>query len=49
MIKWTFLAFGVLTLLAVYLTVYGVGVQDGSIERSVRQGSASHLHGGRVK
>lgn len=38
--KAIFAVFAVLTAGAVYLTLYDVGVQETSVERSVRQGSA---------
>ncbi len=43
MTKLVFIAFSLLTLGAGYMTVYGIGAQDQSIERSVRNGSAGHV------
>jgi len=43
MTKVVFLAFTLLTLAAGYLTVYGVGAEDPSVERSVRERSAGNV------
>ncbi len=43
MTKLVFIVFTLLTLGAGYMTVYGIGAQDRSIERSVRNGSAGHV------
>jgi len=42
MTKIVFVAFTLLTLAAGYMTVYGIGAEDRSVERSVRQGSAGN-------
>ena len=38
-----FAVFTLLTLVAGYMTVYGIGAEDRSVERSVRQGSAGNV------
>ena len=43
MTKIVFAAFTILTLAAGYMTVYGVGAQDRSVENSVRERSAGHI------
>lgn len=43
MTKIVFIAFALLTLGAGYMTVYGVGAEDRSVERSVRNGSAGNV------
>ncbi len=43
MTKIVFLVFTLLTIAAGYMTVYGIGAQDLSVERSVREGSAGHV------
>ncbi|MEL6963490.1 MAG: hypothetical protein AAGA73_02925 [Pseudomonadota bacterium] len=43
MTKVVFIAFTVLTLAAGYMTVYGIGAEDRSVERSVREGSAGNI------
>ncbi len=43
MIKAVFVAFTFLTLAAGYMTVYGIGAEDRSVERSVREGSAGNV------
>lgn len=43
MIKVVFAAFTLLTLAAGYMTVYGIGAEDRSVERSVREGSAGNV------
>ena len=43
MTKIVFVVFTLLTLGAGYMTVYGIGAQDFSIERSVREWSAGHV------
>ena len=43
MTKVIFVAFTLLTLGAGYMTVYGVGAEDRSVERSVRNGSAGNV------
>lgn len=43
MTRVVFIAFTVLTLAAGYMTVYGIGAEDRSVERSVRQGSAGNI------
>ena len=42
MTKVVFVAFTLLTLAAGYMTVYGIGAEDRSIERSVRERSAGN-------
>lgn len=37
------IAFTFLTLAAGYMTVYGIGAEDRSLERSVRERSAGHV------
>ncbi len=44
MTKIVFAAFTLLTIAAGYMTVYGVGAQDSSVERSVRNGSAGNVY-----
>lgn len=43
MTKLVFVVFTMLTLAAGYMTVYGVGAEDQSLERSVRERSAGHV------
>lgn len=43
MTKIVFAAFTILTLAAGYMTVYGIGAEDRSVERSVRERSAGHI------
>lgn len=43
MTKVVFIVFTLLTLGAGYMTVYGVGAQDWSVERDVRERSAGHV------
>ena len=43
MTKVVFAVFTLLTLAAGYMTVYGIGAEDRSIERSVRERSAGHV------
>jgi hypothetical protein len=43
MTKIVFVAFTILTLAAGYMTVYGIGAEDRSVDRSVRQGSAGNV------
>ncbi len=43
MTKVVFVAFTLLTLGAGYMTVYGIGAEDRSVERSVRERSAGHI------
>jgi len=43
MTKIVFVAFTLLTLGAGYMTVYGIGAQDSSVERDVRERSAGHV------
>ena len=43
MTKAVFLVFSLLTLAAGYMTVYGVGAEDRSIDKSVRERSAGHI------
>ncbi len=43
MTKVVFVVFTLLTLAAGYMTVYGIGAQDRSIEKSVRERSAGHI------
>ena len=43
MTKVVFVVFTLLTLGAGYMTVYGIGAQDLSVERSVRNGSAGNV------
>ena len=43
MTKVVFAVFTLLTLVAGYMTVYGIGAEDRSVERSVRQGSAGNV------
>ena len=43
MTRVVFIAFTVLTLAAGYMTVYGIGAEDRSVERSVREGSAGNI------
>ena len=43
MTKVVFIAFTALTLAAGYMTVYGIGAEDRSVERSVREGSAGNI------
>ena len=42
MTKVVFVTFTLLTLAAGYMTVYGIGAEDRSVERSVRSGSAGN-------
>ena len=43
MTKVVFVVFTLLTIGAGYMTVYGIGAQDRSVERSVRNGSAGNV------
>lgn len=43
MTKIVFVVFTLLTLGAGYMTVYGIGAQDSSVERDVRERSAGHV------
>jgi hypothetical protein len=43
MTKIVFILFTLLTLAAGYMTVYGIGAEDSSIERDVRERSAGHV------
>ncbi|MGI9511054.1 MAG: hypothetical protein ACR2QJ_17080 [Geminicoccaceae bacterium] len=43
MTKVVFVAFTLLTAAAGYMTVYGIGAEDSSVERSVRERSAGHV------
>ena len=43
MTRIVFIVFTLLTLGAGYMTVYGVGAEDRSVERSVRERSAGHV------
>jgi hypothetical protein len=43
MTKVVFVAFAFLTLAAGYMTVYGIGAEDWSVERSVRERSAGNV------
>ncbi len=43
MTKVVFITFALLTLGAGYMTVYGVGAEDASVEHSVRNGSAGNV------
>lgn len=43
MTRIVFVAFTLLTLAAGYMTVYGIGAEDRSVERSVRERSAGHV------
>ena len=43
MTKVVFVVFTLLTLAAGYMTVYGVGTEDLSVDRSVRERSAGHI------
>lgn len=43
MTKLVFVLFSLLTLAAGYMTVYGIGAEDRSVERSVRERSAGHV------
>ncbi len=43
MTRLVFVLFTMLTLAAGYMTVYGVGAEDRSLERSVRERSAGHV------
>lgn len=51
MTKVMFVVFTLLTLAAGYMTVYGIGAEDRSVERSVRERSAGNIFigGGRGK
>ena len=43
MTKVVFIGFTLLTFAAGYMTVYGIGAEDMSVERSVRERSAGHV------
>jgi hypothetical protein len=43
MTKVVFVVFALLTLAAGYMTVHGIGAEDGSVEKSVRERSAGHV------
>ena len=43
MTRLVFVVFTLLTLAAGYMTVYGIGAEDPSLERSVRERSAGHV------